>query len=368
MATSTKFFRKALAWFITIVAVASIGRAEDGAASQVAADSVPRFTSRADRLPRKVMIASAVANFSGTVEQRLALAARLIDEAATTAKTIGTKRALDLVILPEFAFLDEAGTTAAERALELDGPVLSALCGHSRRHQTWIVVPMTLREAGNREKISNAAVLLNREGEVAGIFRKVHPMVDPDGRFEGGVAPGNEYPVFECDFGRLGILICWDMSYPNAWKALAVGGAELVALPSASPQTLRPAAEALRHHYYVATSTPRNNASIFDPIGRIVAQRTAPGVIVHEIDLAYAILHWTETLQEGRVLRERFGTRVGGDYSPREDTGVFWSNDPEVSIGEMIRELGLREMPLEIERVQAARDAAVPDDKPKMLR
>ena len=178
------------------------------------------------------------------------------------------------------------------------------------------------------------------------------------GVFEGGVTPGEGYPVFDCDFGRLGILICWDMSYEEAWNALAAGGAEIVALPSASPQTLRPAAQALRHHYYVMTSTPRDNAAVFDPIGRTAAQATAPGVLVHEIDLAYAILHWSETLREGRALTERFGAKVGGSYSTREDTGVFWSNDPQLSIGAMIRELGLREMPETMERVEAARKAA----------
>lgn len=170
------------------------------------------------------------------------------------------------------------------------------------------------------------------------------------------MTPGDAYPVFDCDFGRLGILICWDMSYPEAWAALAEHGAEIVALPSASPQTLRPAAEALRHHYYVVTSTPRDNASLFDPIGRTIAQTTqAPGVLVREIDLSYAILHWSETLRGGRALAERFGERAGYDYSNREDTGVFWSNDPRLSIGAMVRELELREMPLEVERMDAAR-------------
>ena len=205
-------------------------------------------------------------------------------------------------------------------------------------------------------RVSNAAVLLDRDGRVAGIFRKVHPMLDADGTFEGGVTPGEAYPIFNCDFGRLGILICWDMGYEDAWEALAAAGAEIIALPSASPQTLRPGAEAMRHHLYVVTSAPRDNASLFDPIGRQVATVTrAPGMLVHEIDLAYAILHWTETLQEGRALRERFGSRVGYDYSSREDTGVFWSNDPQVPIGTMVKELRLSEMPAEIERIDQAR-------------
>ncbi len=327
------------------------------ALAATAAANEPRFVSRADTPPRKVVVASAIARFEGSVGERLALAARLFDDAAHQARAMNNGRGLDLLVLPEFAILRETGRSAPERAVELAGPVLDTLGAKAREHRAWLVAPMTLREASGR--IANAAVLLDRAGRVAGVFRKVHPVVENDGSFEGGVTPGDAYPIFECDFGRLGILICWDMSYDEAWAALAGAGAEIVALPSASPQTLRPSAAALRHRYFVVTSTPRDNASLFDPIGRPVAQATtAPGVLVHEIDLAYAILHWSETLRGGLALTERFGARVGGSYSNREDSGVFWSNDPQASIGAMIRELGLREMPFEIERMEAAREAA----------
>ena len=103
-------------------------------------------------------------------------------------------------------------------------------------------------------------------------------------------------------------------------------------------------------------SAPRDNASVFDPIGRTIAQATqAPGMVVQEIDLAYAILHWSESFHEGDALRQRFGSRVGGTYSSREDTGVFWSNDPQLTIGAMARELGFKELPAEIERMEQAR-------------
>jgi predicted amidohydrolase len=314
--------------------------------------------SRANAAPRKVVIGSALADFSGPTTQRLALAARLVDDAARQAAERYPGQRLDLMVFPEFALSRGTGATAAEQAVPLAGPVLDVLGAKAREHHAWIVIPMTLREDGADGRISNAAVLLDRDGRVAGIFRKVHPIVDEHGVFEGGVTPGHDYPVFTCDFGRLGILICWDMAYEAAWDALAQGGAEIVALPSASPQTLQPSAQALRHHYYVATSTPRNNVSVFDPIGRTVAQATVPGVLVQQVDLAYAILHWSETLHEGRAFTDRFGERAGYSYSEREDTGVFWSNDPQHSIGEMVRELGLQEMPAKIAQVEAASERA----------
>jgi predicted amidohydrolase len=320
--------------------------------------TAPRFVSRAYTPPRKVVIASVVAPFVGPVETRLRLLQRLLDEANRAAAT-EHGRGVDLMVFPEFALLHEGGHAAAEQAVALDGPVFDVLRGAARKYRTWLVVPMVLRESELPERFANAAVLFDRSGAVAGIYRKAFPVADERGVFEGGVAPGEEYPVFHCDFGALGILICWDMSYDEVWTALAAGGAEIVALPSASPQTVRPAAQALRHRYYVLTSTQRDNVTLLDPIGRTVAQVTdAPGVLVRQIDLSYAILHWSEDLHGGQALTERYGNRVGYDYSHREDTGVFWSNDPRLSIGEIIRAFGFREMPETIEHVRAARNRA----------
>ena len=243
-------------------------------------------------------------------------------------------------------------------SVRLDGDVLRSLADTAIRHRTWLLVPMVLEEGAElpSHRLSNAAVLFDRTGKVAGIFRKAYPMMDKKGVFEGGVRPGREYPVFQTDFGRLGVLICWDMGYEEAWSALAAGGAEIVAVPSQSPQTLRPSAAALRHHYYVVTATPRDNASLVDPIGRIVAQQVqAPGVLVHRLDLAYAILHWNETLLGGQAFTDRYGERIGGEYSNREDTGVFWSNDPKLRIGDVVREFGMMQMPEAIEWIRDAR-------------
>lgn len=314
------------------------------------------YVSRADSAPRKVVVASTVANFAGTVDERLQLACALLDSAAAEAQRQYGSATLDLMVFPEFAIRQRDGVTASEQSVSLAGAVTDTIGAKARLYHTWIVLPMILREETGR--FSNAAVLFDRDGRVNGIFRKVHPMTDEKGVFEGGVTPGDAYPVFNCDFGRLGILICWDMSYEDAWDGLAAKGAEIVALPSASPQTLRLMAQALRHHYYVVNSAPRDNVSLYNPIGQTVAQQThAPGVLVHQIDLSFAILHWTETLQGGKAFTDRYGDKVGHTYSSREDTGVFWSNDPQRSIGSMVRELGLHEMPEVVQQIDAARRA-----------
>ena len=102
-----------------------------------------------------------------------------------------------------------------------------------------------LEEGSSGPVFFNAAVLLDRRGTVAGIYRKVHPvaLVGRDD-LEDGITPGSEFPVFDCDFGKLGIQICWDLTFDDGWQALADKGAELVVWPSTSPATALSAARA----------------------------------------------------------------------------------------------------------------------------
>jgi hypothetical protein len=103
----------------------------------------------------------------------------------------------------------------------------------------------------------------------------------------------------------------------------------------------------------IVSSTWRHNASVFEPSGRIAAQIRPPeSVLAHEIDLAYAILPWSAKLRYGKALQEEFGDRVGFHYYEDEDRGIFWSNDPTMSIGEMVRSAGLEEQHEQFARVQ----------------
>ncbi len=53
---------------------------------------------------------------------------------------------------------------------------------------------------------------------------------------EGGTTPGKNLPVFDCDFGKLAIQICYDMEFDRGWQELARQGAELIAWPTQSPR------------------------------------------------------------------------------------------------------------------------------------
>jgi predicted amidohydrolase len=295
--------------------------------------------------PRKVVVGSLMYSMWGPypgVAKRLEVLSSFIDAMSKTARQkyhVG----LDIAALPETAVTGEVRGSAKDTALPLEGAVLDALGAAARRNKTYLVVPLYLAEDAAEIRLYNACVLLDRRGKVAGIYRKVHPVDSGKAnQLEGGVLPGKDFPVFACDFGKVGVQICYDMYFDVGWESLAHKGAELVIWPTQSPQIIGAQCRAHRHHYYIVSSTWRNNISLVDPTGAVLAQQTKePGLLVEQIDLSYVLLDWQPQLRNGAALAERYGKAVGYRYSKAEDGGIFWSNDPKIPVMEMVRELGL---------------------------
>lgn len=295
--------------------------------------------------PRKVIVGTMMYSLWGEypgLDSRLATLTDFIDRMGTEAKNkygLG----LDLAVLPENAVTGETDLPPEEVAFPLVGPVLEIMGEAARKHHTYLIVPMTLEEDRRSGIYTNSNILLDRGGGIVGNYRKVHLVSNQPGLpLEGGLTPGGEFPVFECDFGRIGIQVCYDMFFDDGWETLARKGVEIIAWPSGSPQTIRPRCRAKQHSYYIVSSTWRNNASIFDPMGDIVAQTTRPSsILVEQVDLSYALIDWQPKLREGTAFVERFGAMVGFRYSNTEDGGIFWSNDPSVPVMRMVRELDL---------------------------
>ncbi len=327
-----------------------------GAVAAAAPLAVTRRNSESP--PRKVIVGTAMQPFwvpYPGLDKRLDELTAIVDRMAAESKR-QHGRGLDLAILPEAAITGEVGRDALPQSVPYQGAMSRAFAQAARKHHCYIVVPTYLREADDPKCCSNAALLIDRKGELAGTYRKVHLVVAADGKtMEGGSTPGREQPVFACDFGKLGIQICYDMEFDSGWRELANKGAEIIAWPTQSPQTAQPAARAAADRCYIVSSTWRHNASIFEPTGKIAAQIKPPDqVLVHELDLSYAILPWSSKLKNGRALREMYGDKVGFRYYEDEDLGLFWSNDPKTPVRQMAQALGLLEADEELARVTDA--------------
>jgi predicted amidohydrolase len=210
----------------------------------------------------------------------------LIDEMAHQATESGWK--LDLAVLPEctFQFANNRVETVAE---DIDGPTVSAIAAKARQYGCYATAPVPMRRNG---RAYNSIVLLDRKGEPVGVYDKVFPVMMGDGSLEYGITPGREFPVFDLDFGRVGLQICWDIAFDEGWQALADQDAELVAFCTnpAVPVAMR--ARGWRHGYYVAASTTHSPSMMVDPLGRELG-RTAQDreCMVRRIDLDYRVLN-----------------------------------------------------------------------------
>jgi predicted amidohydrolase len=335
-------------------------RTKDGTCADYAED----WTSTSNQPPRKVIVGTVMQPMYGKypgLEKRLQLLTELVDRLqAQSQKQYG--RGLDLAVLPEMAVTGQGESVGdvVDWSFPFKGPVQEAFAAQARQHHCYIVVPLFLLEDKATKLCSNAAVLVGRQGEVVGIYRKVHLVVDKGtDSLEHGCTPGKEEPVFNCDFGKLGIQICYDIDFNSGWRDLARKGAEIVAWPTQSPQRARPAARAIEGHYYIVSSTWRTDACVFEPTGKIVSQvewapsmgpiesvggkPLAGNILVQEIDLSYAFLPWSQTLENGELFTKTFGDRAGFRYYDDDDRGIFWSNDSKMTVRQMVDSLGLRE-------------------------
>ena len=136
----------------------------------------------------------------------------------------------------------------------------------AREHECYVICPMLVRETG---RTYNAAVLIDRQGRVVGQYRKIHP-TEPELRRD--TSPGAcEPPVFETDFGTIGIQICFDANWHKSWQRLREKGAKIVFFASAYPAARQVRTLAWLNQYFVVASTQGRASSIYDVTGDVLA-------------------------------------------------------------------------------------------------
>jgi predicted amidohydrolase len=116
----------------------------------------------------------------------------------------------------------------------------------------------------------NRGVLYDRRGALTGIYDKIHPY-SPEAT-DHNVIPGTKTDIFKTDFGRLGMIICYDSWFTDVTELLALKGAELILFPAAGYyRSLIPARAADNRVRFVISALSRSNGcGIFDTLGRDV--------------------------------------------------------------------------------------------------
>jgi beta-ureidopropionase len=206
-------------------------------------------------------------------------------------------------------FCAEQETKWYETAEQIpDGPTIKLMQDLARKHSMAMVVPIYELDGGVAGVYYNTAAVIDQHGKYLGKYRKHHiPHCHPGFWEKFYFKPGNGgYPVFQTDFGKIGVYICYDRHFPEGARELGLNGAEIVFNPSATVAglseylwKLEQPAHAVANQYYVGainrvgTEKPWNIGEFYgqsyfcNPRGQIIAEasRDKDEVVVADLDL-----------------------------------------------------------------------------------
>jgi len=156
----------------------------------------------------------------------------------------------------------------AEEGEPLDGPAGALM---KQKAQQWkMYVTGTFYEKRD-DLVFNSAPLFDRKGKLVGIYEKGQ-LFDPEEHI--GITPGKDYPVFATDFGKVGIITCYDSWFPETTRLLAYKGAELVVLPNAGYCMDLMPARAADNGVCIAVSSENCPAGVWDSGGALAGEKS----------------------------------------------------------------------------------------------
>jgi len=282
----------------------------------------------------------------------------------------GGARILCLQELYRFPYFPQYEDTDASAFAEtIPGPSTEAFSALAREHGVVIVVP--LYERAESGEYYNTAVVIDADGCLLPAYRKVHVPFDPLFYEKAYFRPGDRYRVYDTRYARIAVLICYDQWFPEAARAVALMGAEIVFYPTAIGRIAggeppegdwREAWETVQRGHAIANSVHVaavnrvgdegglrffGSSFIADAFGNVLvrASETAEEVLVAEVDLSmnrsvregwgffrnrrpetYGVL--TRRLPQGKT-PVGSGYRMPAEWEPHDAVWLSWPHDRE---------------------------------------
>ena len=140
--------------------------------------------------------------------------------------TICREQHADLIVFPELITTgSECGVRFTDLAEKVPGHSANLLAQQATAYSTHIVFGMPVKEKVE-SIIYDAAIMLGPDGEVVDTYRKVHLRGEELLAFR----PGFRYPILDTGFGPVGLMLGWDLAFPEVARSLALDGAEIICL------------------------------------------------------------------------------------------------------------------------------------------
>lgn len=217
----------------------------------------------------------------GSVQNNINTMAELLDQAGASD--------CQIVCLPEgWATYNTGLGMSKVESNTLTGSASVMLAQKARQYSMYIVSGLYNWEG---DTLYNTGVLFDRQGNRKAVYKKVHL---PYSEIDQGAVPGDSYEVIETDFGKIGILVCWDYVFPESSRILALKGAEIIFCPiwgdlrGTDIWKLTARARAVDNGVYFVTSIYDGQSLIINPAGKVLKESNSTNALFTEtIDLNY---------------------------------------------------------------------------------
>ena len=247
----------------------------------------------------------------------------------------------DLILLPELCDVpDNLQPEGWKEYLRVRKDQITDLFASIARVNHCYIAFGTLRtdETGT---LRNSGVLLNREGKVTGIYNKNFPTI---GEIEDGIKPGDETPVFECDFGRVAFVICFDLNFEELLKQYETAKADIILFPSNYHGGIMQQAWAYlcRSFFVGAINGGGTPSEIRNPLGEVVAASTNYfDFAVATINLDSRVVHLGYNFGKLDALKKKYGKAVAIADPGRLGPVLVSSEVSEYNIDKILKEFDI---------------------------
>lgn len=219
-----------------------------------------------------------------------------------------SKEGADIAVFPEMFCCPYDNSCFREYGEEEGGPAFVAMSNAARENGIYIVAGTMPELVG--DKIYNTSYVFDRIGKKIAKHRKMHLFdIDVEGgqRFKESdtLSPGKDVTVFETEFCKIGLAVCYDIRFPELSRLMAMDGAEVIIIPGAFNMTTGPAhwelhfrARALDNQVYTIGVSPARdmeasyhsygNSIAASPWGSVLCRMDEKeGYVIQEIDTDY---------------------------------------------------------------------------------
>ncbi len=246
----------------------------------------------------------------------------------------------DLIVLPEVC--TRPGCLAAYERHEYykvrGGQVQNYFASVAREHKCYIAFGSKGYQDG---VMMNSCILLDRNGNVAGIYNKNFPTISD---MDWGTARGKEAPVLECDFGKVACAICFDLNFDELLRKYIDKKPNIIVFPSFYHGGLVQAywAYSCRAFFVSAIAAKRVPSEIRNPLGEVVASSTNyTNFAVKTVNLDYVIAHLDNNSKDIRALKQKYGKGVTITDPGRIGAVMITSEHKKVSAKDMAKEFDI---------------------------